>query len=282
MVTAVVLSGGANLGAVQVGMLRALVEDGVRPDLIVGTSVGALNGAFMSSRWSPEGVDELEEVWVQMRRADVFPIDLIGGLLGFLGRRDNLVPISGLRKIVSGCVEFERLEDAPIPIQVVATNLLTGVDNPLSTGGSVEAVLASAAIPGVYPPIEINQTPYIDGGVVNNTPISHAIDSGADTIWVLPAGIACGLDEAPSGALAIVLHSVSLLINRRLQRDIEEFQDTYDLRVVPPLCPLAVSPTDFSRAAELIERAYGSTKAWLAAAPPSGDQAYLLEDLHRL
>ncbi len=281
MVTAVVLSGGANLGAVQVGMLRALIEDGVRPDLIVGTSVGALNGAFMSSRWSLEGVDDLEKLWLQMRRKDIFPIDLVGGLLGFLGRRDYLVPSSGLRKIVSQHVEFGRLEDAPIPLHVVATNLLTGKDRTFTTGQSVDAVLASAAIPAVYPPIVIDGTPYIDGGVVNNTPISHAIDDGANTLWVLPAGIACGMDEAPTGALALLLHSVSLLVNRRLQRDIEEFQDDYDLRVVPPLCPLAVSPTDFSRAAELIERAYDSTVAWLAASPPTGDQAHLLADLHR-
>lgn len=284
MVTAVVLSGGANLGAVQVGMLRALVEAGVRPDLIVGTSVGAVNGAYLSSRWDLEGVEGLAEVWKGMRRSEVFPTRLFGGFLGLIGKRNHLVPIDGLRGIVERYVEFDRLEDAPIPLYVVATNLLTGLDRPLSVGSSVEAVLASAAIPGVFPPIVIDQTPYIDGGVVNNTPISHALDLGADEIWVLPAGIACGLDEAPDSALAIVLQSVSLLVNRRLQRDIEVFQDDHDLRVVPPLCPLMVSPTDFGQAADLMARSYATTVAWLGSGSGSGsipgDQAHLLTHPH--
>ena len=281
MRTAVVLSGGANLGAVHVGMLRALIETGVHPDLIVGTSVGAINGAYISSRWTPDGVAGLEQLWVGMRRSDVFPARLIGGLLGFLGRSDHLVPPDGLRRLVERNTEFARLDEAPIPLHVVATDLLTGLDRRFSSGPTVDAVMASAAIPAVFPPVEIDGVPYIDGGVVNNTPISHAVELGADRIWVLPAGTACGLAEAPSSTLAIALQAVSVLINRRLQRDIATFQERCDLQVMPPLCPVTVSPSDFGHAKQLIERAYlSSVTAVRSGATGRGDLAASLDHGH--
>ncbi len=256
MPTAVVLSGGANLGAVHVGMLRALIEADVRPDMIVGTSVGAINGIYMASRWNAAGVDGLDALWTHMRRSTIFPTRLVGGLLGFLGKRDHLVPPDGLRRLVDDHADFERIEDAPIPLHVVATDLLTGLDRRFSSGPAVNAVMASAAIPAVFPPVVIGGVPYIDGGVVNNTPISHAVDLGADEVWVLPAGTACGLDEAPASALGIALQAVTVLINRRLQRDIEIFQDRCTMHVLPPLCPLMVGPSDFGQSRDLMDRAY--------------------------
>jgi NTE family protein len=282
MTTAIVLSGGANLGAVHVGMIRALIEAGIRPDLMVGTSVGAINGAYMSSRWHPAGVAGLEQVWVGMTRSDVFPTRLLGGLLGFVGKRDHLVPPDGLRRLLDRHVEFARLEDAPIPLHVVATDLLTGLDRRLSTGSTIDAVMASAAIPSVFPPVVIDGDPYIDGGVVNNTPLSHAVELGADRIWVLPAGTACGLESAPSSALAIALQAISVLINRRLQRDIRLFQDRCDLRVLPPLCPVTVPPTDFGQAKHLVERAYLSSLAVIrSGGDDAGDLAASLEHAHQ-
>jgi NTE family protein len=282
MTTAIVLSGGANLGAVHVGMIRALIEAGVTPDLIVGTTVGAINGAYMSSRWTPAGVAGLEQVWVQMTRSAVFPTRLLGGLLGFVGKRDHFVPPDGLRRLIARHVEFERLDDAPIPLHVVVTDLLTGLDRRLSTGSSVDAVMASAAIPSVFPPVLIDGHPFIDGGVVNNTPLSHAIELGADRIWVLPAGTACGLDEAPGSALAMALQAVSVLVNRRLQRDIRLFQDRCDLHVLPPLCPVMVPPTDFGQAKHLIERAYlSSLGAIRSGSDDAGDLAASLEHPHQ-
>ncbi len=263
MATAVVLSGGANLGAVHVGMLHALLDGGVRPDLIVGTSVGALNGLFMASRWDRAGVAGLDALWGSMRRSTIFPTRLVGGLLGFIGKRDHLVPPDGLRGLVEEHAGFGRLEDAPIPLHVVATDLLTGLDRRFSSGPAVDAVMASAAIPAVFPPVVIGGVPYIDGGVVNNTPISHAVDLGATEIWVLPAGTACGLDAAPSGTLGIALQAVTVLINRRLQRDIELFQDRCTMHVLPPLCPLVVGPSDFGHARELIDRSYLSSTDWI-------------------
>ena len=152
---AFVLSGGASLGAIQVGMVRALLAHDVRPDMIVATSVGALNGAFLASHGStPESVDELSSLWRGVRRGHVFPLEPLTGLLGFLGARRNLVPGAGLRRLIARNVMHERLEDLPIPLHVVACDVLSGDEVLLSKGPLAEAVLASAAIPGVFPPVE--------------------------------------------------------------------------------------------------------------------------------
>ncbi len=280
MTVAVVLSGGANLGAVHVGMLRSLIEHGIEPDLIVGTSVGAVNGGYIASRWSAGGVDGLDAVWTRLRRSEIFPTQLLGGFLGFVGQRDHLVPPGGLRRLIRRELEFERLEDAPIDFHVVATELLTGLDRRLSTGDATEAILASAAIPAIFPPVIIDDRSYIDGGVVNNTPISHAIELGATHVWVLPAGTACGLREVPTSALGMALHAVSLLINRRLQSDIIAFRDRCNLEVLPPLCPVTVSPTDFSRARELIDRAHEQSNEWFRARRSDADLGQVLEHAH--
>lgn len=164
MTTAYVLSGGANLGAVQVGMLLALTEAGITPDLIVGTSVGALNGGWVSSRCDVAGIGTLADTWRSVSRHDVFPARPLTALLGFMGRRRNLVPDSGLRQLLTRNLEFDRLEDAAIPLHVVATDLLSGADVLISRGDAVDAILASAAIPGIFPPVSIDGRDHIDGG----------------------------------------------------------------------------------------------------------------------
>jgi NTE family protein len=251
---AFVLSGGASLGAVQVGMLHALYERGIAPDLIVGTSAGALNGAFIASR--PQittTTDALADVWRGLRRGQVFPLNPLTGLLGFLGSRDHLVPDSGLRRLISRHVERELLEDMPIPLHAVTVDVLTGQELRLSEGPVLDAVLASAAIPAVLAPVEWQDRVLMDGGVANNTPISHAVELGAERIYVLPTGHACALDEPPSGALGMALHAISLLTHRRLVDDIERHRDDAHLIVLPPPCPLGVQPIDFGHASELID-----------------------------
>lgn len=175
MRVAFVLSGGASLGAIQVGMLRALAARGIAPDVIVGTSVGAVNGAFLAGRPFTRGtIDELDEIWVDLRRGRVFPAEPLTGFLGFAGLRANLAPAGLLRRLVARHVEHGFLEDLPIPLHVIACDVLTGTEVRLSRGPLVEAVLASAAIPGVFPPVERDSRLLIDGGVLDNTPISHA------------------------------------------------------------------------------------------------------------
>jgi NTE family protein len=177
-------------------MLRATYERGIVPDLVVGTSVGAINGAFIAARPQPvETADELAEIWRGVRRGQVFPLRPLNGVLGFLGSRDHLVPESGLRRLIAKHSTYERLEQTPIEFRVVAVDVLTGEELLLSRGPPLEAVLASAAIPAVLPPSSGRAAYLMDGGVANNTPISHAAALGARTVYVLPTGHACALEQ---------------------------------------------------------------------------------------
>ncbi|GAS90939.1 patatin-like phospholipase family protein [Mycolicibacterium brisbanense] len=280
MTTAFVLSGGGSLGSVQVGMLLGLAEAGVRPDMIVGTSVGALNGGWIASRSDVAGIEKLADLWRSLTREKVFPTNLVHGFLGFVGQRRSLVPDSGLRRLLVENLQFTRLEQAPIPLHVVATEVLSGEDILLSSGNAVDAIAASAAIPAVLPPVRIDGHDLVDGGVVNNTPLSHAIALGATTVWVLPTGFACALPRPPRGTLAMALHAMSLAINQRLAADIDRFESSVDIRVVPPLCPVKVLPSDFSQSGQLIERSHHTTRVWLTKRHPTVGQAALLEPHH--
>jgi NTE family protein len=245
-------------------MLRALYERGIAPDIIVGTSAGAMNAAFIASR--PQTVataDALAAVWRQLRRGHVFPVNPLTRLLGFLGARDHLVPASGLRRLISRHVGHEAIEDLPIRVHVVAVDVITGEELLLSRGPIADAVLASAAIPGVVPPVRWEERTLMDGGVANNTPISHAVALGAERIYVLPTGHACALDQPPRGALALALHAISLLTQRRLIDDIARHQGDAHLIVLPPPCPLGIQPIDFSRADELIGRSLHDAREFL-------------------
>jgi NTE family protein len=151
---AFVLSGGASLGAVQVGMVHALYERGIVPGLVVGTSVGAINGAFIASQpQTVATVEELAGIWCGVRRGQVFPLRPLSGLLGLLGSRDHLVPESGLRCLISEHATCERLEQMPIEFHVVGVDVRSGEELLLSRGPLPEAVLARAAIPAVLPPV---------------------------------------------------------------------------------------------------------------------------------
>lgn len=264
--TAFVLSGGASLGAVQAGMLRALYEREIAPDLILGASVGALNGAYIASRPpTTQTATALGQIWRQVGRQQVFPLGALTGFVGFFGLRDHLISDHGLRRLVEAHTQFARLEEAPIPISVIATDLLSGRELRLTEGDAIEAVLASAAIPGIFSPVEWDGRKLIDGGVSNNTPIADAIELGAERIYVLPTGNACDLPNAPRGALGMLVHAMSLLIMRRLLVEIELLRDRAELIVLPPPCPLSVTPIDFSHADQLIRRSYEDGLTYLAA-----------------
>jgi len=280
MTTAFVLSGGGSLGSVQVGMLLALADRGITPDLLVGSSVGAVNAAWTAGRPGAQGARQLAEIWKSVKRENVFPVRPLIGLIGFLGRSDHLVPPDPLRSLLAGHLGYERLEDAPVRVEVIATEVTTGFEAVLARGDVVDAVAASAAIPGVFPPVRIDGRDLMDGGVSDNTPVSRAVEAGADRIYVLPTGYACALDVAPRSALAMVLQAITLLVQQRLIADVARYQSSVDLRVLPPLCPLHVSPVDFSHTAELINRAYESTGRWLDRPARDEDQTSVLS-LHR-
>jgi NTE family protein len=268
MRTAFVLSGGANLGASQAGMLQGLYEHDVCPDLFVGTSAGALNAAFAAFR--PPAIDsalELGEVWRGVRGAQVFPPNLLRAGLGLLGLRDHAMSAGGLRRLIKRTAPGERVEDAAVPLHLVAVDVLTGDEVLLSHGPLLDSVLASAAIPGVFPPVLIGERLLMDGGVANNTPISHAIALGADRIFVLQAIRPQCLLRPPRGALAAGVTAVARTIVRRLDEDIARYRDHAELIVLPAPDVCGILPSDFSHTSELISEGLRSARALLARSP---------------
>ena len=260
--TAFVLAGGGSIGAVQVGMLRELLAQGVKPDLVVGSSAGAINAAYLAGSPSRAGIERLETLWRGLQRADVFPLTW-RGMLGALTRRSAPLDPGGLRRLLETHLPRRELEGTPVPLHVVATDLLGGGLVTLSRGSAIEAVLASCAIPGAFPSVHIGERELVDGAVASNTPIRTAVELGATRIVVLPSGYACALESAPRGPIAAALHALTLLIAHQLVADLERCAARAEIVTVPPLCPLAVSPYDFSHAGELIERAAVQTRRWL-------------------
>jgi NTE family protein len=264
MTTAFVLSGGASLGATQAGMLQALYERDIRPDLFVGTSAGALNAAFAASRPSTtDAAIELQRVWLGLTRSQIFPASPLTAALGALGVRDHSFPPSGLRRVIERYCDFACLEDAAVPVHVVAADVLTGKEVLLSEGPVVDALLASSAIPGVFPPVVRNGRLLMDGGVVNNAPIAHAVELGADRVFVLSAMGRSRLEEAPRGALAAGVAAITRAITRRLEEDIARYEDVVDLIVLPAPTLPGLLPTDFGHADELVAQGLHRTRAEL-------------------
>ncbi len=262
--TAIVLAGGGSLGAIEVGMLKALTAHGVRADLVVGASVGAINGACFAGSPDMAGVRLLERLWRALRQEQVFRFSRLGSLLDLASRRNYLVSPEPLRNLLERCLPFKRLEDAAIPCHVVATDILAGTEVVLSSGPAVEALLASASIPPVFPPVRIGERFLVDGGLANHTPVSTAVALGAMRVIVLPTGFGCAVERPPHGAVTMALHALSLLIARQLVLDIERFHDAVELVVLPPLCPVTIFPYDFAHTGELIDRAEVATRDWIA------------------
>jgi NTE family protein len=207
-------------------------------------------------------VAQLESIWRGLQRRDVFPVHVVDAFLGLLGKRRALVDQKPLRELLDLNLPSRRLEEALISCLVVAADVLSGQEVRLEKGSSAEAVLASAAIPGIFPPVRIEGRDLIDGAIASNTPVAAAIARGAGRIIVLPTGFSCAAERAPGSALGMVLHAINLLIAQQLVIDVERFSTTR-LSVIPPLCPLAISAGDFSHTAESIDRAEQQTLRWI-------------------
>ncbi|HEY5971113.1 MAG TPA: patatin-like phospholipase family protein, partial [Pseudoxanthomonas sp.] len=153
-------------------MLQALLDWGESPTFVVGASAGAINAAYFAAAPTREGVEELRRVWCSIRRRDVLPFGLRGVFGALFGRKGYLVDSHGLRRVLEHNLPYNYLEQATIPVHIVASELLSGREVILSSGPAVDAVLASTAIPGVFPPVKIGSHTLVDGGVANNAPIS--------------------------------------------------------------------------------------------------------------
>ncbi|WP_309684263.1 patatin-like phospholipase family protein [Polaromonas sp.] len=260
--TAFVFAGGGSFGAIQVGMLQALVAHGVQPDFVVGASVGAINCAYFAGNPTLDGIDRLAQLWCGLKRSTVFPMTF-SRIAGLFSRSPSLVDSSGLRELIAQHLPYSTLEQAALPLHVVATEQLHGRPVCLSSGPAVDAILASCAIPAIFPPVRVGNQYLIDGAIASNTPVTTAVALGASRLIVLPTGYACALSAPPTSAIASALHALNMLIAHQLVQDLELMADRAEVLTVPPLCPLAASAYDFSRAHELIDRARQNTRHWL-------------------
>ena len=260
--TAFVLGGGGNLGAVQVGMLRALLERGVVPDEVVGCSVGAINGAGLAADPTPAGVDRLEDIWRNLKGDAILPAGRLSGLWLLTRKYRSLEPNDGLRRLIEQ-LPFRTFEELARPLHVVATSLRTGGERWFSTGPFTEPILASAALPAVFPPVTVDGEVLIDGAVVNNVPISRALELGATQIVVLHVGNFERPRREPRRPLDALLQSFSIARNYRFRAEADNPPEGVEVDIIPGIDPGNIRQNDFSKSAQLISRAYRSTVAYL-------------------
>ena len=261
--TAFVLAGGGSLGAAQVGMLAQLCVAGERPDLIVGVSAGAINAAFFARDPSSSTVERMAALWGAMTTRGALGLSWRSAL-GVLGLAGHVASPAGLRRLLLSELGYQSFDDVAVPLHIVCAESLTGQEVTLSGGGVVEAVLASSAIPGVFPAVEIDGRELVDGAIAANTPIATAVRLGATRIIVLPAGFACALARPPARALGRAMHAITLLGARQLRSDFDRYAPSIEIHVVPPLCPVGYSAYDYSHGGELVERARQLTGTWIA------------------
>jgi len=223
--TALVLAGGSTRGAIQIGMLQVLAEHGFMPDRVYGSSVGAINGVGFAADPTREGVEQMTQMWLGLRREDIYPQGRLHGPWLYLQQRDSVFSNSGLRSIIERGFPYERLEEAVIPVEVVATSMTDGGERWFTYGPAVEAVLASAAMPAIFPPVEIDGERYIDGGVVDNVPLQRAIDAGATRIVVLLCSPPVFHPPVTKRPVEVMINALFIAIHARFVREMSHLPE---------------------------------------------------------
>jgi NTE family protein len=276
---AFVLGGGGHMGAYEVGMLRALLEHGVRPDLVVGTSVGALNGAAVAADPSLDMVERLRSVWMNLDDDRVFGGSVFGAAATLLRTRTHLHSNRALRALINDLLPVERFDQLVIPFQCVAACIERAAEQWFHEGALADAILASAAVPGVLPPVELDGEHFVDGGIVNSIPIARAVELGASEIYVLHVGRIEQPLQPPKTLVQVAMVAFEIARRHRFFRDLATLPEGVTAHVLPTGEPVRVRPTDmsqlnyrnFAAVSRRIQRAYRATAEHLAAAasPPA-------------
>jgi NTE family protein len=238
-------------------MVRALLCQGIKPDVILGCSVGALNGAAIAGDPSIAGAERLVDIWQNLRSGEVFPAPGITSVLSLLRKgKHALGSNAGLRRLIEELASFRSFEDAAVPFQVVATSLATGAERWFHSGPIVEPILASAALPAVFPPVEIEGELHVDGAVVDNVPIKRAVELGAERIYVCHVGNFQRPRSAPKRPIDVLLQSFSIARNHRFSTEMASEWAGVELIVLPAVDPGPLGRGDFRRTPELIDLGY--------------------------
>jgi NTE family protein len=270
--TAFVLGGGGQLGACEVGMLRSLFEAGITPDLILGTSVGAINGAVIAADPGIAAVDRLEKLWVGLGAAGVFDDSLLTRLGTAVRTRTHLHSNAGLRRRLEADLPVALIEQLAVPFQCVAASIERAAEHWFSTGPIADAVLASCAVPGLLPPVDVDGEHYLDGGLVNSVPVGRAIALGAQSVYVLHVGRIEQPLRVPERPWEVAAVAFEIARRHRFTRDVADLPPGVDLHVLPTGSTPAGSGTwtqymryrDFSRIHDRIEAAHRAGSEYLA------------------
>lgn len=230
---AFVLGGGGHAGAHEVGMLKALVERGVRPDLVTGTSVGALNGAAIAADPTERMVGRLESMWSGLDEDRIFGDSVLARTANLVRSRTYLHSNEPLRALIERLLPGTRFEDLVVPFQCVAANIERASEHWFSQGPLVDAILASAAIPGLLPVVERDGEHFMDGGLVNSIPVSKAIELGANVVYVLHVGSIDRPLEAPKNPWQVGMVAFEIARRHRFARETASLPPGVSLHVLP-------------------------------------------------
>ena len=252
--TAFVLSGGGNQSVSQVGMLRALIERGIVPDVVIGTSAGALNGAVVATDPTVAGVEHLADVWMSIRSGEVFQGGKLARAWNVLRRDDHLFTNEGLLAIVDRAHIAATFAETDVPLRVVATDLSTGEEIVFASGPVEPALLASTALPALFPPIEHDGRLLVDGAVTNTVPLWHALSGPIDRIYVCNVSGAL-IERRLRSPLDVAVRAFAISRNQRFDLELRHAPREVDVVVLP-------NPSDqrdlfdFSDSMMLIEEAH--------------------------
>jgi NTE family protein len=252
--TAFVLSGGGNQSVCQVGMLRALLERGIVPDVLVGTSAGAMNASVIAARPNFDGIDRLTATWEKLRGEDVFPGGRLSRAWNLLTRDDHLFDNDGLRALMANDDTPETFDELEVPLRVIACDLDTGEEVVFAAGPLEPALLASSALPGLFPPVRHDGRLLIDGAVVDTVPLSHALAGPVDRVFVL--NIAGELLNRPlRSPIDVAIRAFAISRKQRFELELRNVPEGVDV-VVLPAPPDDREVTDFSEPLALVEAAH--------------------------
>jgi len=270
MTTAFVLGGGGLLGAHEVGMLRALAESGVRPDLVVGTSIGALNGALVAAD-PPGAAERLRQMWQGEELRAAFSERLWGRAVRLARSGTHLHSLEPLRRTLAAALPGASFSDLQLPFQCVAASIEGATARWFSAGAVVPAVLASCAVPGLLPPVQIGGEHYFDGGLVDSIPVGRAVALGASVVYVLQVGRIESPLTVPRRPWQVGLVAFEIARRHRFHEEMSALPDHVRVHVLPaggdrPAPGLKqFRYRDRANVGRSIERAYAASASYLAA-----------------
>jgi NTE family protein len=268
--TAYVLGGGGRWGAVEVGMLRALNEAGIEPDIILGTSIGAFNGSVIAAEPGPAGVQELASLWDELTGADLFQASLLSRIRNVATLQPAIHRSAELQLVLEHIHGAEKnIEDLQIPFQCVASSIERAAEHWFAKGPLIPALLASSAVPVLFPPIEIAQEHFYDGGLVNSVPLGRAVELGASVIYVLQVGRLEAPLRPPERLHEAALISFEIARRHRYATALETLPTDIDVHVLPSGNPVEFDDRrqlrwrDTGDTSELVDGAYEASRAYL-------------------